>query len=80
MLLHLLHRRRAVLAAESASVIHKNDVRFNRMFQNGIQFHGESLFVALESGPAVIAGVKPEERWLGQRGQNFWNLFLAVAF
>src|SRR6266853_42569 len=78
-LLQLLHCGRAVLAVEAASVIHQDYVRVARIFQDGFKFAGEALLVALESGPAVVAGVQPEQRRFPQRPQQLGHYTLAVA-
>lgn len=61
-LLQFRHGRRAVLAVEAAGVVHEDDVALHAMPQDGIELAGEPLPVALQSGPAVISGVQPEQR------------------
>src|SRR5436189_5692215 len=65
-LLEFCHGGSAVLAVEAAGVVHQHYVLFHRMAQDGLQFGCEALLVTLETGPAVIAGVQPEEHRHGE--------------
>src|SRR6266849_4554114 len=65
-LLELRDGGSAVLAVEAAGIVHQDDVVFDRMPQDGFKFAGQPLLVALQTGPAVVAGVEPEERWRAQ--------------
>src|SRR5260370_36216593 len=79
-LLEFLHGRCAVLAVEATGIVHQDHVARYLVPQNGFQFCGESLFVALQAGPAVVAGVEPEECGLAKRLEQFRDLYLTVAF
>lgn len=64
----------AVLAVETAGVVHQDYVRVARIFQDGFNLGGEALLVTLEASPAVIAGIEPEKCGLTQRlGQRWGN-------
>src|SRR5215472_5012719 len=62
-------RRSSVLAVEAAGVVHENDMSRHAMFEDRLQFRGKALPVTLQAGPAVVAGVEPEERRAVQRFQ-----------